>query len=136
MPLEMTVQMTGLRLGEVVERRVRRHLGRLERRLAHRPAPSAVLVLRERRPQPQVEADLRVQLEPLGALLVSHQVAETPERAARQAVEDMERQLERHAASQRREHTYGVPSRRLPEHLRPNPPPEGRPADDARTAMD
>jgi hypothetical protein len=35
------------------------------------------------------------------------------------AVADVERQLERKVASQRGEHRYGVPSRRLPKQLRP-----------------
>jgi hypothetical protein len=37
-------------------------------------------------------------------------------------VKDIERQLERRHAQQRGEHSFGVPSRRLPRELRPHPP--------------
>ena len=77
--------------------------------------------------QRRVTADLRVQLGPLAAHLISHQAAESADLAARLAVEDVERQLERRLAKQRGQPTYSVPSRRLPEALRPHPP-ESKPA--------
>ena len=69
--------------------------------------------------QRQCEVDLRLQLGPLGPHLVSHQTAETVEAAVRQAVSDIERQLERRLARQRGEPAYGVPSRSLPRQTRP-----------------
>jgi hypothetical protein len=73
-----------------------------------------------------MEVDLRVQLGPLGAHLVSHQRAGTTAHAVRLAVEDVERQLERRHADQRGEASFGVPSRREPAALRPNAPPPRR----------
>ena len=55
-------------------------------------------------------------------MTVENRAAETADRAAFLAVKDMERQMERELSAMRGEHTYGVPSRRLPEELRPNPP--------------
>jgi hypothetical protein len=123
---EATMELRGFEMDPMVERRVRRRLASLGRRLSHRPEPRAVLVLHLREGQRRYDADLRVQLGPLGAHLVSHQRAETPDHAARLAVEDAERQLERHVADQRGEPAYAVPSRREPHQLRPNPPPANR----------
>jgi ribosome-associated translation inhibitor RaiA len=121
MALEIKLQLHGLALTGAEERRILRHLHALEQRLVHRPEPTAELVLRQYGAQRQVRVDLRVQLAPLGPHLVSHQAAETADRAIRLAVEDVERQLERRQAAQRGEPTYGVPSRRLPAELRPHP---------------
>jgi ribosome-associated translation inhibitor RaiA len=120
---EANIEQRGFAMDPLVERRVRRRLASLGRRLAHHPEPRAVLRLWLRKDQRRYDADLRVRLEPLGAHLVSHQHAETPDRAARLAVEDAERQLERRVAGQRGEPTFAVPSRREPRRLRPNPPP-------------
>lgn len=119
MALNTTLTLKNLVLDKTEERRIRRHLEQLERRLVHHPDPEATLVLESFPARRQVEVDLRVQLGPLGSHLISHQVAETPDHAVRLAVEDVERQLERRLAQQRGEPTYGVPSRRLPETLRP-----------------
>jgi hypothetical protein len=67
-----------------------------------------------------VAVDLRLELGPLGSHLISHQAAETADRAVRLAVEDVERQLERQLAVQRGEPSFGVPSRREPTSLRPS----------------
>ncbi|HEY7032821.1 MAG TPA: HPF/RaiA family ribosome-associated protein [Thermomicrobiales bacterium] len=125
--MALTTQIHGgdARLGEQQNARIHRHLRRLERRLVHFPAPTAIMTLR-RRPEPrQVTVDLRVELGPMAGELVSHQAAETPDHAVRLAVEDAERQLERRLATQRGEPTYGVPSRRLPRSHRPHPLSEG-----------
>jgi ribosome-associated translation inhibitor RaiA len=121
MPLETKLEIRGLALAATEQRRIEQHLRSLERRLVKRPDPTAVLVLRDFAMQRRVEADLRVQLGPLGGHLVSHQSAESPDQAVRLAVEDVQRQLERQTARQRGEPTFGVPSRRLPKALRPNP---------------
>jgi len=44
--------------------------------------------------------------------LISHQVDETLHRAARRAIADAERELERRLAKQRGEPSFGIPSRR------------------------
>lgn len=122
MALVITLETHDCPLGPDEEQHIRGHLDRLGRRMSHFPEPLATVVLKRHELQRQVEVDLRVELGPLGGHLVSHQSAETPIHAVRLAVEDAERQLERHLAKQRGEHTYGVPSRRLPKAERPHPP--------------
>lgn len=107
------------------EARITRQLEDLGHRLDRFPEPMADLRLELHREQRRVTADLRLQLGPSGQHLVSHQAAETADQAALLATTDIERQLERELSAMRREHTYGVPSRRLPGELRPNPP-EGK----------
>ncbi|MBI3972383.1 MAG: HPF/RaiA family ribosome-associated protein [Chloroflexi bacterium] len=109
-------------LSDTERRHIDGQLRSLERRLAHHPEPAAVLTFTPHPDQRQIEVDLRVQLSPLGQHLISHQAAETAEHAVKLAVDDVERQLERRHAMQRGEPAYGVPSRRLPAHLRPHPP--------------
>jgi ribosome-associated translation inhibitor RaiA len=122
MSLSIQVDLQGLTLPGVDQRRMRSHLRSLERRLKNRPEPAAVLVLREHPDQRRVEADVRVQLGPLGPTLVSHQEAETPDLAIKRAVEDVERELERQVSEQHGDASFGVPSRREPRRLRPHPP--------------
>jgi len=121
MALERVLKVNGVALNPVDERRIHHHLDVLEQRLANHAEPTAVLVLTQHRDQRQIEVDLRVQVSPLASHLISHQRAETADRAVRLAIEDVERQLERRHAAQRGEPTFGVPSRRLPAHLRPAP---------------
>jgi ribosome-associated translation inhibitor RaiA len=122
MTLSIQVDLQGFTLPEVDQRRMRSHLRNLERRLKHRPEPAAVLVLRQHTDQRRVEADLRIELGPLGPTLVSHQAAETPDLAIKRAVEDVERELERQVSEQHGDASFGVPSRREPRRLRPHPP--------------
>lgn len=112
----------GLALSPDEQRRIEHHLQALERRLVHFPGPTAKLAIELHPDQRQFRADLRLQLGPLGSHLISHQAAETADRAVRLAVEHLERQLERRLARQRGESTFGTPSRRLPKQLRPSPP--------------
>ena len=122
MALEITLETHDNPLGPDEERHIRHHLERLGERLSHFPQPIATVVLKRHPMQREVEVALRVELGPLGEHLISHQAAETAFHAVRLAVEDVERQLERRLAKQRGEHTYGVPSRRLPNADRPHPP--------------
>ena len=119
MALETTMKTVGLALSEAERRRVEHQLGALERRLINHPDPKAGLVLTKHSSQRQIEAELSVQVGPLGHHLISHQGADTVEHAVRLAVKDVERQLERRLAAQRGDPTFGVPSRRLPRTLRP-----------------
>jgi hypothetical protein len=125
MTLKTQLTVDGVALSETDRRRLERRLRALERRLVHHPDPAAALVLRPYPGGREVEADLRVQLGPLGRHLVSRRAAETAAHAVRLAAEDVERQLERQHAAQRGEPTFGVPSRRLPARLRPHPPGTG-----------
>jgi hypothetical protein len=122
MPLNILITTRGLELDPESERRVYHQLERVERRLVKRPAPRAELVLTRRKDPRTVDVDLRIVLAPMGAHLVSHRSAETIDKAVRLAAEDVERELERRGSAQQGEDTYGVPSRRLPKHLRPHPP--------------
>lgn len=121
MPMKTTRDTTGIELTEAEDRRIQHQLEVLERRLEHHPEPSASLRLTGHPAQRQVEADLRVQLSPLGPHLVSRRAAETVDRALHLAVEDVERQLERRHAKQRGEPSFGVVSRRLPRERPPTP---------------
>lgn len=112
MTLTITLERHHVPMTAVQEQRVRRHLTALGRRLEHRPEPIAVLSFAGPNTLHQVEASLRVRLGPLGPTLTSSQTASTPDRAARLAIQAVERQLERLAATQRGESSYGVPSRR------------------------
>jgi hypothetical protein len=122
MTLSIQVDLQGLSLPNVDQRRMRAHLRSLERRLKNRPEPAAVLVLRQHVDQRRVIADLRIELGPLGPTLVSHRAAETPDVAIRHAVEDIERELERQVSEQHGDASFGVPSRREPRRRRPHPP--------------
>jgi ribosome-associated translation inhibitor RaiA len=122
MALEVQLETRRCELSEAEVARIRNQLRGLERRLEHFPEPTAMLVVEEHEAQRRVTVELRVQLGPLAGHLISHQTAETPDRAVRLAVDDVERQLERRLATQRGQPTFGVPSRRLPEELRPRPP--------------
>lgn len=104
------------------EERITRQLEALGSRMEHVSEPVADMRLEYYDQQRRVTADLRLQMGPGGHHLISHQAAETADRAAFLAVKDVERQMERELSAMRGEHTYGVPSRRLPEEMRPNPP--------------
>ncbi len=129
MTLKITIQHGGF-LNRTERTRIWRRVGSLDRRLVHFSEPSATLVLEELEQQRRVTADLRVAFGHRGATLVSHQSAETTGWATKLAVEDVERQLERRLARQRAQPTYGVPSRREPEALRPHPLPSDQGAGD------
>lgn len=130
MALTITMNTADVALSDAERRHITQQLRALERRLVHHPDPSAALVFTSHLARRQVAVALRVQLGPLGSHLVSHQAAETADHAVRVAVEDIERQLERHHAMQRGEPAFGVPSRREPAQLRPHPPsPPGAPAE-------
>lgn len=112
MTLTITLERHGVALTTAQEQRVHRHLTALGRRLTHRPEPIAVLSFVGPNGKREFQASLRIQLGPLGPTLTSSQAAPTPDRAARMAIQAVERQLERLVAGQRGEPSYGVPSRR------------------------
>jgi hypothetical protein len=112
MTLTVSLERHGVPLSAAQEKRIRHHLAALERRLAHRPEPIAVLTLTGPNVRHEIVASLRVLLGPLGPTLTSSQAATAADAAARLAVHAVERQLERMVAVQRGEHSYGVPSRR------------------------
>lgn len=122
MTMNIVLHHRNFELSPEAETRIRHQLETLGRRVSSFPDPLADLRLEQHDTQRRVTAELTLQLGPNAQHIVSHQAAETADRAAMLAVVDGERQLERQLASMRNEHTYGVPSRREPEALRPHPP--------------
>lgn len=120
MALDFIVQTRRTTITRAEEERLRKKMAGLEERLVHFPEPIARVTIERHEEQRRTTVDLRVQLGPHAGHLISHQAAETLDLAARLATEDVERQLERRLAVQRGEPTFGVPSRRLPAHLRPS----------------
>ncbi len=112
MGLTTRLNLRDLTLSSLDEQRIHRQIDSLGRRLVHYPDPVVDLTLLEYPSPRRYGADLRVQLGPLGTHLISHQAAETVDRAVHLAVRDVQRQLERHQAKQRGEPSFGTPSRR------------------------
>ncbi|MCC6791456.1 MAG: HPF/RaiA family ribosome-associated protein [Thermomicrobiales bacterium] len=119
MALEIQMHTTNVVITPAQQERIDRQFESIERRLSDAPDPVARLTLKSQDEQRVVTADLRITLGTKAMELISHQSAEKPDHAVRLALEDAERQLERLRSQQRGEPAYGVPSRRLPKHLRP-----------------
>ena len=107
-------------------RRIQRHLDALEKRLTKFHNHDVKLTIKDKSTERRFTADALVSLGVDGVELISHNQGETAEMAARVAIEDIERQLERHMANLRGEPSFGTPSRREPKDLRPGT----QPADD------
>ncbi len=112
MALEKKVETRNMVLTAVDQRRIEHQLQLLEQRLTHYPEPMVTVMLTPHPAQRQTQVDLRVQLGPEGAHLISHQAAETVDRAVALAIDDVLRQQERHHSALLHEASYGVPSRR------------------------
>ena len=117
MPVELNTPKT--QLSPDSEKRIRRHVAGLERRLVKFANPLITITIKDRVTERRHTADIRVQLGVDGVELVSHNDGESAEHATRLAIEDVERQLERYMSTLRGEATYGTPSRREPRDLRP-----------------
>ena len=122
MPVELNTPKTHLTPDS--EKRIQRHIAGLERRLVNFHNPLVTITIRDRPTERRHTADVRVQLGVDGVDLVSHNGGETAEQAVRQAIEDVQRQLERYVSTLRGEPAYGTPSRREPRDLRPGTQPE------------
>ncbi len=107
-------------------KRIQRHLDSLEKRLTKFHNHDVTLTIKDKSTERRFTADALVSLGVDGIELVSHNQGETADLAARLAIEDIERQLERHMATLRGEPSFGTPSRREPKDLRPGT----QPADD------
>lgn len=94
------------------ERRIEHHIDAFAPRVKHYPEPRVHFVLDRHQRAPHATVESRLQLGPLGPSLVSHQQGASFDQAVKHAIEDLERQLERHLAKQRGEPSFGVPSRR------------------------
>jgi ribosome-associated translation inhibitor RaiA len=117
MPVELHTPRT--RLSPDSEKRIQRHIAGLERRLVNFANPLISITIKDRVTERRHTADIRLQLGVDGVELLSHNDGESAEHAARLAIEDIERQLERYMSTLRGEATYGTPSRREPRDLRP-----------------
>jgi ribosome-associated translation inhibitor RaiA len=119
--LEIEIHARGYEVSDLEEKRIQRQLDSLGKRLAKFPGPRLELALDSQPQRRRMRVDLRVALGPHAGHLVSHQEAETADLAVKLAADDIKRQLERRLSGMRGESSYGVPSRRLPADLRPNP---------------
>ena len=117
MPFEIHTPKTDL--SPDAEHRIQRHIAGLERRLGKFKNPQGRLTIKDRPTERRHTADLVLELGVDGVQLVSHDAGESAEHAARLAIEDVERQLERYVATLRGEPAFHEPSRREPKELRP-----------------
>ncbi len=118
MPFEIHTPKT--ELSPDAEHRIQRHIAGLERRLVKFKNPRGRLTIKNRPTERRHTADLVLELGVDGVELVSHDAGESAEHAARLAIEDVERQLERYVSNLRGEPAFHEPSRREPKELRPS----------------
>ena len=105
--LGLEIVTRGDKPSELELRRIDRKLTALGKRLRKFPEPKVHLLIEGHVQQRRSNAEFRLQLGPLGPSLISHQAAETADRAVGAAIEDIERQVERHHANQRGEASFG-----------------------------
>lgn len=117
MPIELNTPKT--HLSPESEHRIQRHLDSLERRLAKFPTANVLVTIKDKSTERRFTVDILTALGVDGVELISHQSGESAEQAAKLAVEDIERQLERYVSTLKGEAAYGTPSRREPKDLRP-----------------
>jgi ribosome-associated translation inhibitor RaiA len=106
-------------LTEVEQKRIDRSLEGIGKRLANFTNPSIDLTLASSQQPGSIDANLRVVLGVRDTTLRSSETSRTADHAVKLACDDIKRQLEKTVAELRGADTYGTPSRRNPEHLRP-----------------
>jgi ribosome-associated translation inhibitor RaiA len=106
-------------LTEVERKRIDRSLDGIGKRLANFTNPSIDLTLASSQQPGSIDATLRVVLGVRDTTLRSSETSRTADHAVKLACDDIKRQLEKTVAELRGADTYGTPSRRNPEHLRP-----------------
>jgi ribosome-associated translation inhibitor RaiA len=106
-------------LTEVEQKRIDRSLEGIGKRLANFTNPSIDLTLASSQQPGSINATLRVVLGVRDTTLRSSETSRTADHAVKLACDDIKRQLEKTVAELRGADTYGTPSRRNPEHLRP-----------------
>jgi ribosome-associated translation inhibitor RaiA len=106
-------------LTEVERKRIDRSLDGIGKRLANFTNPSIDLTLASSQQPGSIDANLRVVLGVRDTTLRSSETSRTADHAVKLACDDIKRQLEKTVAELRGADTYGTPSRRNPEHLRP-----------------
>jgi ribosome-associated translation inhibitor RaiA len=118
MPIDLKTPKTTLSPDS--EKRIARHLERLERRLVNFNNAEVDVTVRDRATERRYTADIHLRPGVDSTDLICHEQGDTPEQAVRLAAEDIERQLERYISTLRGEPAYGTPSRREPRELRPD----------------
>jgi ribosome-associated translation inhibitor RaiA len=106
-------------LTEVEQKRIDHSLDSLSKRLTNFTNPSINLTIENAVLAGSTDAVLRVVLGVRDIVLRSTQTSRTADHAVKLACDDIKRQLERTVSDLRGTPTYGTPSRRIPEHLRP-----------------
>jgi ribosome-associated translation inhibitor RaiA len=106
-------------LTEVEQKRIGHSLDSIARRLSNFTNPTIDLTLATSERPGSIDATVRVMLGVRGTTLRSTETASTADHAVKLACDDIKKQLEKTVAELRGADTYGVPSRRDPEHLRP-----------------
>lgn len=106
-------------LTEVEQKRIDHSLEAIGKRLANFTNPSIDLTLAKATQAGSIDATIRVVLGVRDTTLRSTETSRTPDHAVKLACDDIKKQLEKTVAELRGADTYGTPSRRNPEHLRP-----------------
>lgn len=106
-------------LTEVEQKRIDHSLESIGKRLASFTNPSIDLTLANAKQAGSIDATVRVVLGVRDTTLRSTETSRTADHAVKLACEDIKKQLEKTVAELRGADTYGTPSRRNPEHLRP-----------------
>lgn len=106
-------------LSDVERKRIERTLDSLAKRLANFSNPEIDLTLEKAKQVGSVDATLKVVLGVRDTTLRSTETSRTADNAVKMACDDIKKQLERAVADLRGADTYGTPSRRNPDHLRP-----------------
>lgn len=119
MAVSPTITNRSVDISEVEQKRVDHSLDSLAKRLASFANPSIELTIDDAELAGSIEASLRVMLGVRDIVLRSTQTSRTTDHAVKLACDDIKRQLERSLSVLRGDATYGTPSRRNPEHLRP-----------------
>lgn len=119
MAVTPTIVNRSAELNEVEQKRIDRSLESIGKRLASFTNPSIDLTLATSKQPGSVDATVRVVLGVRDTTLRSTETSRTADHAVKLACDDIKKQLEKTVAELRGADTYGIPSRRNPEHLRP-----------------
>lgn len=106
-------------LSEVEQKRIDRSLDAIAKRLTSFANPEIDLTLTSGQQNGSVNATVRVVLGVRDSILRSTETSRTADNAVKLACDDIKKQLEKTVADLRGTDSYGTPSRRNPEHLRP-----------------
>ncbi len=106
-------------LTDVEQKRIDRSLETIGKRLANFNNPSVDLTLGKATQAGSIDATVRVVLGVRDITLRSTETSRTADHAVKLACDDIKKQLEKAVAELRGADTYGTPSRRNPDYLRP-----------------